>query len=58
MHIQHFAAFSRDGQGGNPAGVVLLDQFPADEVMQRTAADLGYSETVFAARQGSPWQVR
>jgi PhzF family phenazine biosynthesis protein len=58
MHIQHFAAFSRDGQGGNPAGVVLLDQFPGDEVMQRTAADLGYSETVFAAQQGSPWRVR
>lgn len=58
MHIQHFAAFSRDGQGGNPAGVVLLDQFPDDEIMQRTAADLGYSETVFAARQASQWQVR
>lgn len=58
MHIQHFAAFSLDGHGGNPAGVVLLDHFPSDEIMQRTAADLGYSETVFAERKEAQWQVR
>lgn len=36
--------------GGNPAGVVILADgadFPADEVMLKTAAELRYSETAF-----------
>lgn len=36
--------------GGNPAGVVILDRnadFPSDEVMRKTAAELRYSETAF-----------
>ena len=36
--------------GGNPAGVVILPEgadFPAEEVMVKTAAELRYSETAF-----------
>lgn len=36
--------------GGNPAGIVILDKgkdFPDTEVMQKTAAELRYSETAF-----------
>lgn len=42
-----YAAFTRDGEGGNPAGVVLDARGLDDDEMQRVAADLGYSETAF-----------
>ena len=43
-------AFSDKLFGGNPAGVVLLPSdtdFPSDETMIKTAAELRYSETAF-----------
>lgn len=57
--VQHWAAFSDGEQGGNPAGVLLAEQLPADSEMQALAAALGYSETVFAAPlAGGEWRVR
>lgn len=61
MHIHRIAAFTKDGQGGNPAGVVLLDNLPSRADMQAVASAVGYSETVFAApRPGGSgsWIVR
>jgi len=52
------SSFAKDGQGGNPAGVVIGDTLPSPEQMQTIAADLGYCETAFAARQGADWRVR
>ncbi len=52
------AAFAHEDQGGNPAGVVLGDALPTQAEMQRIAAELGYSETAFAAPQGARWTVR
>lgn len=43
-------AFTKEVFGGNPAGVVLLGEgndFPDDETMRKTAAELRYSETAF-----------
>ena len=43
-------AFTQDVFGGNPAGVVILPDgadFPSDELMVKTAAELRYSETAF-----------
>jgi len=43
-------AFTDTLFGGNPAGVVILDDgqdFPSDEIMVKTAAELRYSETAF-----------
>lgn len=43
-------AFTNSLFGGNPAGVVVLPEgadFPKDEVMVKTAAELRYSETAF-----------
>lgn len=54
----HIAAFSKGQIGGNPAGVVIADRLPAPDQMQRIAADLGYSETAFAAPAGAGWKVR
>ena len=48
----HISAFSRDGKGGNPAGVVIQDVLPPDSQMQALARDLGYSESVFASPTG------
>lgn len=43
-------AFTETTFGGNPAGVVILPEgadFPSDEIMVKTAAELRYSETAF-----------
>lgn len=48
-------AFTETLFGGNPAGVVILEDgaaFPADEIMRKTAAELRYSETAFIRRTG------
>ena len=46
--VLRYAAFTTsDGQGGNPAGVVLDAGGLDDAAMQEIAADLGYSETAF-----------
>jgi PhzF family phenazine biosynthesis protein len=53
--LLRYAAFTMDGHGGNPAGVVL-DASGLDAMkMQAIAADVGYSETAFlVGRQGEP----
>ncbi len=45
--ILRYAAFTANGRGGNPAGVVLDARGLADADMLAIAADLGYSETAF-----------
>jgi PhzF family phenazine biosynthesis protein len=45
--VLRYAAFDVDGEGGNPAGVVLDAGGMDDTRMQRIAAELGYSETAF-----------
>ena len=59
MDIQRISAFSDGDAGGNPAGVVLCERtLPPVADMQRVAAEVGYSETAFAAPEGDAWQVR
>ena len=48
-------AFTTEVFVGNPAGVVILPDgadFPSDEVMVKTAAELRYSETAFIKNLG------
>lgn len=50
MKFQIVDAFTDKIFGGNPAGIVILPQtadFPDDETMRKTAAELRYSETAF-----------
>ncbi|MCV2370575.1 PhzF family phenazine biosynthesis protein [Roseateles oligotrophus] len=56
--LKKISAFSDGQAGGNPAGVLIADQLPADAEMQRIAAELGFSETVFAQPRGKAWRVR
>ena len=45
--VLRYAAFTLDGEGGNPAGVVLEADGLDEEQMQRIAAEVDYSETAF-----------
>ena len=58
MNILKIAAFSHQGKGGNPAGVVFSDTMPPAEEMLKIAAEVGYSETAFLVKQDAGWRVR
>jgi PhzF family phenazine biosynthesis protein len=45
-------AFTRQVFSGNPAGVVPLESWPADALMQRIAFENGLAETAFFVRTG------
>lgn len=58
MHVQRIAAFSDANIGGNPAGVLIAEVLPSIAQMQAIAAEVGFSETAFAAPLGADWRVR
>lgn len=58
MNVLKIAAFSDGETGGNPAGVVIGDALPDAARMQAVAAQVGFSETAFAARTADGWRVR
>jgi PhzF family phenazine biosynthesis protein len=58
MNILRIAAFSDGNRGGNPAGVALSNELPSEARMQKIAAEVGFSETAFAAHTGDRWRVR
>jgi PhzF family phenazine biosynthesis protein len=58
MNVQRIAAFSDGEAGGNPAGVAIADTMPSADEMQRIAAEVGFSETAFAAPIADGWRVR
>ena len=56
MKVHHVSAFTFKNQGGNMAGVIILDpnsNFPSDEEMIKVAAYLNYSETSFVKILGN-----
>lgn len=58
MDIIRLASFSDGKTGGNPAGVCIGDSLPEPAEMQRIAAEVGYSETVFAMPCKDGWRAR
>ena len=58
MNVLKLAAFSQNGQGGNPAGVAFYEEMPPAEEMLKIAKEVGYSETAFLVKQGDGWRVR
>jgi PhzF family phenazine biosynthesis protein len=56
--VLRIAAFSDGNTGGNPAGVWIGDAMPDASRMQAIAAEVGFSETAFAAPEGDAWRVR
>ncbi len=58
MEVLKLAAFSQNGQGGNPAGVAFYDEMPVEDEMLAIAKEVGYSETAFLVKQADGWRVR
>ena len=60
MRIPYFqvAAFTAKSFGGNPAGVCVLDSWPADHTLQSIAAENNLSETAFFVRAGEEFDLR
>lgn len=62
MKLYIIDAFTDQIFGGNPAGVVILSDgmgFPDEELMQKTAAELRYSETAFILKKSDDvFQIR
>lgn len=57
--LRRLSAFTAEPSGGNPAGVWIGDELPDPEEMLAIAADVGYSETAFLARQpNGRWLTR
>lgn len=52
MHLYWIDAFADRPFTGNPAGVVPLDAWPADSLMQQIAFENGLAETAFFVRTG------
>lgn len=51
--LERLAAFTENPRYGNPAGVWRGAELPPPDQMQRTARELGYSETIFLAPSGN-----
>jgi PhzF family phenazine biosynthesis protein len=51
-------AFTTRRFGGNPAAVMLLAEFPEDELMQSIAAENNLAETAFLVRAGADYRLR
>ena len=59
MDVERIAAFSDGEVGGNPAGVLIGDVLPEEAAMRTIAAEVGFSETAFAApKADGGWRVR
>ena len=58
VDLCHYSVSSDGTEGGNPAGVGFCDVFPEDAEMCQIAAELGYSETVFARPEQGGFRVR
>jgi PhzF family phenazine biosynthesis protein len=56
--VLRIAAFSDGNAGGNPAGVWIGEVLPDAATMQAIAAEVGFSETAFAAPESEAWRVR
>lgn len=51
-------AFTSSVFSGNPAGVCLLDEWPADDILQSIAAENNLSETAFVVEEGDRYGLR
>ena len=58
MDLIRISAFSDGDAGGNPAGVHISERHPPVEQMRSIAAEVGYSETVFAEPSDDGWRAR
>lgn len=58
MKCYHVDAFTNEIFKGNPAVVCVLDQWLADDLMQRIAIENNLSETAFVVPEGTAYRLR
>jgi PhzF family phenazine biosynthesis protein len=58
VRIFQLDAFTTRRFAGNPAAVMLLNDYPADAVLQTVAAENNLPETAFLVRQGEDYRLR
>lgn len=58
MKLYHVDAFSGRVFGGNPAAVIIPEQWPEEALMQSIASENNLSETAFAVRSGEGYTIR
>lgn len=58
MELLRIAAFSYYNQGGNPAGVMICGEMPAEDEMQIIAKEVGYAESAFLKSIKDGWRIR
>jgi PhzF family phenazine biosynthesis protein len=58
LPIFHVDAFASRRFTGNPAAVVVMDDYPDDDVLHAVAAENNLSETAFLERAGDGWNLR
>lgn len=51
-------AFTNVPFAGNPAAVVPMAGWPADDLLQAIAAEMNLSETAFVVKEGDAWRIR
>ncbi len=57
-NVFRVSAFTKDGEGGNEAGVVFMKHWPNESFMQEIARKVGYSETAFVVMEKEKVFVR
>jgi len=58
MTLYQIDAFTDKLFGGNPAGVIVLDAWPADPLMQSIALENNLAETAFVVPEGDDFRIR
>lgn len=58
MKVERVSAFAYKNIGGNPAGVLILDEMLSEKQMFEIAKDVNYSETAFLLKQGDFFRIR
>ncbi|AXX92029.1 PhzF family protein [Malaciobacter molluscorum LMG 25693] len=58
MKVEKVSAFAYENRGGNPAGVLILDETLSEKQMLEIAKEINYSETAFLLKQGNSFRIR
>src|SRR5688572_10904851 len=58
MTLYQIDAFTDKLFGGNPAGVIPLESWPSDKLMQSIAAENNLAETAFFVPEGDDYHIR
>ncbi|RXJ65203.1 PhzF family phenazine biosynthesis protein [Halarcobacter ebronensis] len=58
LKVEKVSAFAYKNRGGNPAGVLILDEMLSEKQMLEIAKEVNYSETAFLLKQGNSFRIQ